>query len=427
MAIELKMPALSPTMEKGTLAKWLVAEGDTVRSGDLLAEIETDKATMEFEAVEDGRIAQLVVAAGTDDVAVGTVIALMADGSTHESRPAITDAPKAADKPESITISSDRAAEPVPPPSSPGTKVSDTRFRISPAERIRVSPLALRIAETKGIDLSGIQGSGPHGRIVRADLGIHRVAGPAGDPPPSARLAVATTPPPAGVPVETVKLSSMRKAIARRLTESKQTVPHFYLTARCNLEALLKLRGELNESLVGRGIKLSVNDMLVKAMALALTDVPEANVQFGGEELHRFDRVDISMAVAIDGGLVTPVIKDAGALSLSAIATQSKALAQKARDGKLVPEDYQGGTASISNLGMFGIDEMFPVINPPQAVILGVGAGVEMPWKVNGEIGLATIMAATASFDHRAIDGAIAARFMKAFRGYVEQPMLILG
>jgi pyruvate dehydrogenase E2 component (dihydrolipoamide acetyltransferase) len=219
----------------------------------------------------------------------------------------------------------------------------------------------------------------------------------------------------------------MRKTIARRLTEAKQTVPHFYLTARCMLDQLLKLRSELNASLAARGVKLSVNDLLMKAMARALVQIPDANVQFGGNELHRFSRVDISMAVAIDGGLVTPIIRDVGSLSLSAIGQASKSLAAKARDGKLMPEDYQGGTASISNLGMFGIDEMFPVINPPQALIMGIGAGVEQPWKVDGQLGLATIMAATASFDHRAIDGAVAAQFMAAFRDHVEHPLLIIG
>ncbi len=217
----------------------------------------------------------------------------------------------------------------------------------------------------------------------------------------------------------------MRKTIARRLTESKTSVPHFYLTARCNLDPLLALRGRLNAALEGSGIKLSVNDFLIKALALALEEVPDANVQFGGDVLHRFDRVDVSMAVAIDGGVVTPVLRDVGALSLSAIAAQSKALVAKARDGKLTPDDYEGGTASLSNLGMFGIDEMVPVINPPQALILGTAAGSEQPWKVDGEIGLASIMAATASFDRLAIDGAVGAEFMAAFRRLVENPLHI--
>ncbi|WP_165322348.1 pyruvate dehydrogenase complex dihydrolipoamide acetyltransferase [Rhizorhabdus phycosphaerae] len=430
MAIELKMPALSPTMEKGNLARWLVAEGDLVKPGDLIAEIETDKATMEFEAVDQGRIASLVVPAGTDDVAVGTVIALLADTDAVIATPALEEAAPA--------IAGPTEAAPPPPPALPAEpaagKPSDEpaapRPRPSPADRIKVSPLALRIAKAKGMVLDGIVGTGPHGRIVRADLGIAPLV--KSQPAVSQEMFMpplppATIAPPAGVPVESIKLSAMRKTIARRLTESKQMVPHFYLTARCNIDPLLKLRGELNATLEARGVKLSVNDMLIKALALALVAVPEANVQFGGEELHRFSRVDISMAVAIDGGLVTPVIKDAGALSLSAIAQASKILATKARDGKLAPEDYQGGTASISNLGMFGIDEMFPVINPPQALILGIGAGVKQPWKVDGGMALATIMAATASFDHRAIDGAVAAQFMQALRELIETPLLILG
>lgn len=419
MTIELKMPALSPTMEKGTLAKWLVAEGDMVKPGDMIAEIETDKATMEFEAIDEGRVTSLVIAEGTADVPVGTVIAMLAEEGEAVSEPAVAAAAP-------VAVPASAPAAPIAPKHAP--EVTAPRTRLSPADRVRVSPLAQRIAEAKGISLTGITGTGPNGRIVRADLGIGPLVAPPPVPAtaPAAPIAV-IAPPPAGVPVVTEKLSSMRRTIARRLTESKQTVPHFYLTARCNLDPLLKLRGELNAGLAARGIKLSVNDLLIKAMAMALIEVPDANVQFGGEELHRFSRVDIAMAVAIDGGLITPIIKDAGALSVSGIATASKALAAKARDGKLAPEDYQGGTASISNLGMFGIDEMFPVINPPQALILGIGAGVEQPWKVDGQIGLATIMAATASFDHRAIDGAVAAQFMAAFRTMVEQPMLVVG
>jgi len=426
MAIELKMPALSPTMEKGTLAKWLVKPGDMVKPGDLLAEIETDKATMEFEAVDEGQVASLVVPEGTADVLVGTVIALLGESGEADPEPVLEEAePAIAGPVEAAPTPSD----PAPTPPRPAPEAAAPRTRLSPAERVKVSPLALRIAEAKGIDLNAIKGTGPNGRIVRADLGIGPLVAPRHDPVPQAITAAAATviaPPPAGVPVETVKLSSMRRTIARRLTESKQNVPHFYLTARCNLNALVKLRGELNASLAPRGIKLSVNDMLIKALALALVEVPDANVQFGGEDLHRFGRVDISMAVAIEGGLITPVIKGADTLSLSAIATQAKALAAKARDGRLTPEEYQGGTVSISNLGMFGIDEMFPVINPPQALILGVGAGVEQPWKVDGAIALATIVALTASFDHRAIDGAVAAQFMAALRGLVEEPVRLL-
>ncbi len=421
MATELTMPALSPTMEKGTLAKWLVAEGDMVQAGDLIAEIETDKATMEFEAAEGGCIAKLVIAEGTDDVAVGSVIALLAGADDTAPELAMAESTPAA-PPETLAPAPVPVATPQPAADIPAAE--SVHKRPSPAGRIKVSPLAARIADAKGIDLAALSGSGPNGRIVRADLGIASLlTAPAA---PVTSVATATqviAAPPAGVPVETVKLSSIRKTIARRLTESKTSVPHFYLTSRCNLDPLLALRGQLNAALEGRGIKLSVNDLLIKALALALQEVPDANVQFGGDVLHRFARVDVSMAVAIDGGLVTPVLRDVGALSVSAIAIQSKALAAKARDGKLTPDDYEGGTVSLSNLGMFGIDEMVPVINPPQALILGAAAGIEQPWKVDGNITLATIMAATASFDHRAIDGAVGAAFMRSFQMFVENPM----
>jgi pyruvate dehydrogenase E2 component (dihydrolipoamide acetyltransferase) len=313
------------------------------------------------------------------------------------------------------------APQPVPAVLTPAPKILLPEPTIE-AARTNATPLARRIASISGIALPGV-GSGPRGRVVKADLGLRSrmlVAVQAMAPPVPAAAA-----PPVGVPVETVKLSTMRKTIARRLAESKASVPHFYLTVRCNIDRLLALRAQLNAGLTARGIKLSVNDMLLKAMALALVEVPDANVQFGGDELHRFGRVDLSMAVAIDGGLVTPVIRDVGGLSLSSIAQVSRSLAERARAGKLLPEDYEGGTASISNLGMFGIDEMVPVINPPQALILGIGAAIEQPWKVDGAIGLATIMAGTASFDHRAIDGAIAARFIAAFRDLVETPLSI--
>lgn len=428
MALELKMPALSPTMEKGTLAKWLVKAGDAVKAGDLIAEIETDKATMEFEASEEGVVSQILVPDGSEDVPVGTVLALLAEAGEAAPEPVLE---------EAVSTISGPVEEAAPPPAAKAPAVKDVTPATRPtfpraqfADKVKVSPLAARVAHAKGIDLGAITGTGPGGRIVRADLGLPAsIAAPSAAEPVSftPAQAVAIAPPPEGVPVETVKLSGMRKTIARRLTESKQTVPHFYLTARCNLDPLLKLRAELNAGLESRGIKLSVNDMLMKALAMALVAVPDANVQFGGDVLHRFSRVDIAMAVAIDGGLITPVIKGVDTLSLSAIALRAKDLATKARDGKLAPEDYQGGTCSLSNLGMFGIDEMFPVINPPQALILGIGAGVRQPWNVNGEIQLATIMAATASFDHRAIDGAAAAQFMKAFRELVEQPMTIVG
>lgn len=434
MAIELKMPALSPTMEKGTLARWLVAVGDIVKPGDLLAEIETDKATMDFEAVDEGRIASLVVAEGTDDVAVGTTIALIAGAGEQDAAPA-----PAAKVAVAAPVPAAPSPNPAPvPAAAPPPSPAPVPFAAAPAapaqamapDTVNATPLARRIAAGKQLSLASITGSGPRGRIVKADLGLPSLlathnSGPAGIAAPVTATAPAYDPP-AGVPVETVKLGSMRKTIARRLTESKQNVPHFYLTARCNIDALLRLRGELNAALSARGVKLSVNDMLIKALALAMIAVPDVNVQYGGDVLHRFNRVDIAMAVAIDGGLLTPVIRDAGALSLSAIALASQDLATRARDGQLMPQDYAGGTASISNLGMFGIDEMFPVINPPQALILGVAAGIRTPWQVGGEMALATIMAATASFDHRAIDGAVAARFMAALRELIEVPLQIV-
>jgi pyruvate dehydrogenase E2 component (dihydrolipoamide acetyltransferase) len=405
MSIELKMPALSPTMEKGTLAKWLVAEGDVVKIGDLLAEIETDKATMEFEAIDEGRIASLVIPAGTEDVPVGAVIARMAEEGEVMAMP---QPPSPAPAPKA-----EIAAALAPRPPAPAFDDAG----------ISATPLARRIATVKGLSLLGLTGTGARGRIVKADLGLTPpVAAPAGAAP----IAATVYAPPAGVPAETIKLSGMRKTIARRLTESKQTIPHFYLSAHCNIDALLTLRATLNDGLAARGTRLSVNDLVIKAMALAMVREPDANVQFAGEEIYRFGRVDIAMAVAIEGGLITPVIRDAASLSLSAIAAQSKQLAARARDGQLLPEEYQGGTASISNLGMYGIDEMFPVINPPQALILGIGSGIEKPWKVDGVIALATIMTATASFDHRAIDAAAAARFMAALRELIENPIQIM-
>lgn len=424
MPIELKMPALSPTMEKGTLSSWLVGVGDAVAAGDLIAEIETNKATMEFEAIDDGHIQEIIVPAGTEDVAVGTVIALI--GQDGETSAWEEKAPKPGeDKAEEPAPIAYEAAN-IPPPQNEPRQAARSAEPVLLDETAKATPLAKRIAAIEHIDLTTISGSGPGGKIVKSDL-IPDLSAPAPSPRPGPQtFELAYAPPPAGVPVQSVKLSPMRKTIARRLTESKTQIPHFYLTVRCNLDPLLVLRAELNASLEAQGIKLSVNDLLIKAMAKALTRVPDANVQFGGDVLHRFERVDISMAVAIEGGLVTPVIRDAGSMSVSAIAQTSKDLATRARDGKLAPEDYQGGTSSLSNLGMFGIHEMLPVINPPQAMILGIGAAIRQPWEVDGELGLATVMAATASFDHRAIDGAAGAEFMSAFKSLVEKPMSTL-
>ncbi|MGC4110311.1 MAG: dihydrolipoamide acetyltransferase family protein [Nocardioides sp.] len=408
MTMQLTMPALSPTMEKGTLARWLIAAGDEIRVGDVVAEVETDKATMEVEADQNGWIARLTVAEGTNDVPVGSVIAILAavgEGRTAASgTKAPPSVPAAAPTPTPAVL--DRAA--TPPMIDP---------------QIDAAPLARRIASARGLSLADIAGSGSGGRIVRRIVGLSsRIPMGAGGSAPQQPAEAGGASPPVGVPVESAKLSTMRRTIAHRLSESKRTVPHFYLTTRCNLDPLLQLRGQLNAE---PGVRLSVNDMLIKALGMALMRVPEANVQYGGDTLHRFTRADIAMAVAIPGGLVTPVIRDAGSLSLSAIAQASRSLADRARNGQMTPDDYAGGTASLSNLGMYGIDEMLPVINPPQALILGIGAGIAQPWRVKDAIALATVMAVTGSFDHRAIDGAIAATLMAAFRELVQTPLLL--
>ena len=431
MSIELKMPALSPTMEEGTLAKWLVKEGDTVSSGDILAEIETDKATMEFEAVDEGKIAKILVPEGSDGVKVGTPIAILAGEGEEVS--AATPAPKAeAAPPPKVEEPKVEAAPPAkgggetpaapPTPAAPAPKTDS-------GDRIKASPLARRLADAQGIDLSTLKGSGPGGRIVRADLGkgaggaMAAPAGQAAAPAPAAHQVEAELAFTEGVPHETIKLSNMRKTIARRLTESKQQIPHIYLTLDTNLDALLKLRAELNDGLKSRGVKLSVNDMLIKALALALIEVPECNVSFAGDSLIKYHRADISVAVSIPGGLITPIIVDAGGKSMSKISTEMAELAAKAKEGKLQPNEYQGGTASISNMGMMGIKQFTAVINPPQGMIMAIGAGEKRPYIVDDALAIATVMSATGSFDHRAIDGADGALLMKTFKELVENPL----
>ena len=468
MPIDITMPALSPTMETGTLSKWLVKVGDAVKSGDVLAEIETDKATMEVESIDEGTVLELLTAEGSEGVPVGQVI--MRLGGEGEGA-----APAAASAPPPLQAEEDRAssgaaegadatpAAPVPaapaPLSVPAPSTIAKGDGPPPAEegekqgRVNASPLARRLAQAQGIDLASLKGSGPNGRIVKADVdgaaAGAAVPGAAADAvqvpspapavpggelkgaPTTAALPVrpATAPsypPPPGVPAEAVKLSSMRKTIARRLAESKATVPHFYLTVDVRLDALLKLRGDLNKSLEASGIKLSVNDLLIKALGLALVQVPDANVQFAGDTLYKFGRTDVSVAVAIPGGLITPVIVDAANKRPSVIASEMKDLAARAKDGKLKPEEYQGGTASLSNLGMFGIRQFDAVINPPQGLILAVGAGEKRPYVIDDAIAIATVMSATGSFDHRAIDGAVGAQFMSAFKALVEAPMGML-
>ncbi|HET7708549.1 MAG TPA: pyruvate dehydrogenase complex dihydrolipoamide acetyltransferase [Sphingomicrobium sp.] len=429
MPTELKMPALSPTMEEGTLAKWLVKEGDAVKSGDILAEIETDKATMEFEAVDEGTIAKILVPEGTDSVKVGAPIAILAaEGeSTETVRPEHVEglpspSNEKKDSPSPGSGQSDVGKSP------PQTPVETPPAPAAPAkpdsgDRIKASPLARRLAEAQGIDLSTLIGSGPGGRIVRADLGS--AAGGAMAAPQSTAAPVGQAAS-VDIPHEVVKLSNMRKTIARRLTEAKQQIPHIYLTVDTQLDALLKLRGELNKGLEPRGIKLSVNDLLVKALATALIEVPECNVSFAGDNLIKYSRADISVAVSIPGGLITPIVASAETKSVSAISTEVKELAGLAKEGKLQPQQYQGGTASISNMGMYGIKQFDAVINPPQGMIMAIGAGEKRPYVINDSLQIATIMSATGSFDHRAIDGADGARLMQAFKRLVENPLGML-
>ena len=442
MPTPIKMRALSPTMEEGTLARWLVKEGDTVSSGDVMAEIETDKATMEFEAVDEGTIAKIEVPEGTEGVKVGTVIALLAGEGEDASAAAAAPGPEASAKPaepkrETVVpaqagTSSSEAATSSETNEAPASAGATSGGKATGGNRVIASPLAKRIAEQKGVDLTSLKGSGPNGRIVKADVeGAPVAPAQAGassvQAQPQAAAAVApsapTTLPDFGIPHEDEKLSNVRKVIARRLTESKQTVPHYYLAIDVRLDPLLKLRGELNAALEAQGVKLSVNDLLIKALAKALIQVPDCNVSFGGDTLRRFSRADISVAVAAPSGLITPIIVDAGAKSVSAIAGEMKTLASKAREGKLQPAEYQGGTASLSNLGMYGIKQFEAVINPPQAMIMAVGAGEKRPYVVDDAFAIASVMTATGSFDHRAIDGATGAELMQAFKALVEAPL----
>lgn len=427
MPIALRMPALSPTMEEGTLSRWLVKVGDAVSSGDIIAEIETDKATMEFEAVDEGVIAHIQVAEGAENVAVGTVIATLAeeDEDAASVAPIGGDAAPADESAAAPAAAAPASASTASPTSSP-TPTPATPAPTSGA-RIIASPLARRIAEQKGIALSTVTGTGPNGRIVKADV---EGAKPAAAAPATATPAAAPAPASApitaqdfGIPHEVEKLSGMRKTIARRLTESKQQVPHIYLTVDIRLDAMLKLRSELNAALESQGVKLSVNDMLIKALAKSLVAVPACNVQFAGDSMLKFDRADIAVAVSIPGGLITPIIKDAGAKAISAISTEMKDLAVRAKDGKLAPDEYQGGTASLSNMGMFGIKQFEAVINPPQAMIMAIGAGEPRPYVVDGALSVASVMSATGSFDHRAIDGADGAQLMQIFKQLVENPL----
>ena len=451
MPIEITMPALSPTMEEGTLTRWLKREGDTIASGDILAEIETDKATMEFEAVDEGTLARLLVPEGTDGVAVGTAIAILAEegedvseaaASGGETKAATLEEEPSTDPTDPNDKGDEGAGRPqaergraqaedhgLPPEQGTARAAEEPAAARREGERIKASPLARRLAAEKGLDLAAVTGTGPHGRIVKADV-EGKTAAPASAPAPAPAASAAPVP---AKPVETTipheveKLSNMRKTIARRLTEAKATIPHIYLTRDVRLDALLKLRGELNAALEPTGVKLSVNDLLVKALAKALIEVPECNVSFAGDRLIRYSRADISVAVSIEGGLITPIVEGADGKSLSAISTAMTDLAGRAKAGKLKPEEYQGGTASISNMGMMGIEQFAAVINPPQAMILAVGAGVRRPVvDAGGALAVATVMTATGSFDHRAIDGADGARLLAAFKRLCEMPLALV-
>ena len=426
MPIEILMPALSPTMEEGTLSKWLVKEGDTVASGDLLAEIETDKATMEFEAVDEGVIGKIMIAEGSEGVKVNTVIAvLLEDGEEAgdiSSAPATTaPAPEAAaPAPAAVT------AAPAAPAAKDGT-------------RLFATPLARRIAADKGIDLSAITGSGPHGRIVKADVenanatAAKPVAASAASAPvasaamPSGPTADAVAKMYADREYTEVPLDGMRKTIAARLTEAKQTVPHFYLRRDIQLDALLSFRSKLNKQLESRDVKLSINDFIIKACALALQAQPDANAVWAGDRVFNLKPSDVAVAVAIEGGLFTPVLRDAEMKSLSALSAEMKDLATRAKNRKLAPHEYQGGSFAISNLGMFGIDNFDAVINPPHGAILAVGAGKKKAVVgPDGDLVVATVMSVTLSVDHRVIDGALGAELLNAIVDNLENPMVML-
>ena len=442
MPTEILMPALSPTMEEGTLAKWLVKEGDTVSSGDLLAEIETDKATMEFEAVDEGVIGKILVEAGSEGVKVNTPIAvLLEEGeSADDIGEASSEAPApSSDKADAAPKATEEAKADTPAPKSTGPIPAPKDDK---GGRIFASPLARRIAKDKGLDLAQIKGSGPKGRIVKADvLDAKPSAAPAKDDakPAAAPAGGDGGAMPAGPSTdavlkmydgrdfEEVKLDGMRKTIAARLTEAKQTIPHFYLRRDIKLDALMKFRSQLNKQLEARGVKLSVNDFIIKASALALQAVPDANAVWAGDRVLKLKPSDVAVAVAIEGGLFTPVLKDADMKSLSALSAEMKDLAARARDRKLAPHEYQGGSFAISNLGMFGIDNFDAVINPPHGGILAVGSGVKKPIvNADGEIEVATIMSVTLSVDHRVIDGALGAQLLEQIVQNLENPMMML-
>ena len=424
MAIEIKMPALSPTMTDGTLARWLVKEGDEVRSGDVIAEIETDKATMEVEAIDDGIMAVIAVAAGTQNVAVNAVIAVLAEDGEDASQITISDSPAQAPtaaaqpQPDMAPDTKTAPAESVPATSAAVAPSAPMNAPVADKGRIFASPLARRIAAQNNLSLEGLKGTGPNGRIIKLDVET-ALAQPASSAPMT-HQAVHSAKEERFVPH-----SAMRRTIAARLTESKQQAPHFYLTVDCEIDALLAARKSMNE-IAGEGVKISVNDMIVRAAAQALMQVPDVNGSYEADGCRYFADADICIAVALEGGLVTPVIPAAQDKGLAEISQLSKQLASQARDGSLPPEAYAGGTFTISNLGMYGIREFAAVINPPQGAILAVGAGEQRAVVKNGELAIATVMSVTLSADHRVVDGALGAQWMKVFKGFIENPVTML-
>ena len=436
MAIDILMPALSPTMETGTLAKWNVAVGDTVRSGDVIAEIETDKATMEVEAVDEGVLAAILVESGAEGVAVGTAIARLAeDGESAAdvaAAPVVAPEPVPADPAPAEPAAAEPAPVAAPAAVIPATATSATTTPATATpniggSRIFASPLARRIAGDGGVDLAALTGSGPHGRILRRDVEA-AISAPGGK-------AVSTGATPAGASASVVPASpgashlepnsQMRKIIADRLQQSKATAPHFYLTVDCEIDTLLESRRMMNDR-APEGVKISVNDLIIRAAAMALVKVPKANASWEGDNTRLFHQADIAMAVAVDGGLVTPVIWAAEQKGLAEIATTSRDLAARAREGRLAPEEFSGGSFTISNLGMYGIREFAAVINPPQGAILAVGAGEERPVVRDGQLAVATVMTVTLSADHRVVDGAVGAEWLQAFKGFIEAPVTML-
>lgn len=419
MPINITMPALSPTMTEGTLARWLKKEGDTVNAGDVIAEIETDKATMEVEAVDEGVLGKILIQGGTEGVAVNTVIAvLLAEGEKASDISSATPAAAPAAASAAPVAAKVNGAMPAPAPLAQDVKKGD---------RVFASPLAKRIAKEKGIDLSTIKGSGPHGRIVKDDVlsskpqvATSQAAGPiAAAVPADAKVNIF------GMAYREIPNNNIRKVVAKRLSESKQTVPHFYLTVECILDNLLAARAELNDKANGK-FKLSVNDFIIKAAAMALKAYPAANVSWSDSAIHQYLKSDISVAVSTPTGLITPIIKAAEDKGLQAISNEMKDLAGRAREGKLKPEEFQGGSFSISNLGMFGVKEFAAIVNPPQGCILAIGAGEERAVVIKGKIEIRTVMNCTLSVDHRCVDGAVGAEYLQIFKQYIENPVSML-